>query len=249
MDGSEPRVKEVYRVSRNTEGGQAETGTVIITFEDTPPATILCGNRAFRVYQYVPRPNLCRHCWRLGHVSGACKARTYQPQPRCKRCSKIHQNQDTVCREPPRCMNCKGSHEADDKACQLYSFMQAALRVAQEEGLTVEEAKAHLSALKRSRENGLQQRSWGPDTAQKSNPHSGPQVARTTGQDQQEEINTLKNKLDEILGKIVPQLKNPSQTTNNSSAPSNRKCSQSRLTISQKSTMPLKKRKDSLTTC
>lgn len=61
-----------------------------------------------QVLPYIPATKICYNCFRIGHVSIACKSR-----PRCINCGGDRHEEKVQCpkaQDSPRCLNCGGDH-------------------------------------------------------------------------------------------------------------------------------------------
>ncbi|MPC63307.1 hypothetical protein E2C01_057404 [Portunus trituberculatus] len=72
------------------------------------------------VEQYMPEPDLCRHCSRWGHKEWRC-----QSAPRCRYCAGSHKSIQCLIKIkegtkiPPHCCNCAGDHNAHSVLCTV----------------------------------------------------------------------------------------------------------------------------------
>ena len=133
---------EARRATRAVDGKRVNTGTVILTFTDALPNSVLLGSRSFPVTKYVQRPHQCLKCLRLGHTSVHCKTILCSDTHRCKRCGGPHKD---PCTALPSCINCKGSHESSDRRCPRYQLMVQAIQKSEEDRIPIEEAKRLLT--------------------------------------------------------------------------------------------------------
>ncbi|KYN12065.1 hypothetical protein ALC57_15774 [Trachymyrmex cornetzi] len=69
---------------------------------------------------YVPKIRICYNCYRVGHISKACRSNA-----RCMRCGEAPHQDDKDCNQkdappsPPRCINCNGGHLPTSNKCSL----------------------------------------------------------------------------------------------------------------------------------
>ncbi|KYN04632.1 hypothetical protein ALC62_04504, partial [Cyphomyrmex costatus] len=97
------------------------------------------------VRPYVPLPRMCQSCFRIGHISKACKS-----SPRCLYCGEIKHNADCsndaewTCHmkdESPKCINCQGNHWANEIACPIIAKQKAIVSIAAIKNISIADVK------------------------------------------------------------------------------------------------------------
>lgn len=134
---SDQGVVDAFRFS-SRDSALSPSGSVVLTFSSKPHSRVFLASVSFVVEPFFPSPFRCRKCWRLGHTT-----RNYSlscPNPRCKKCGCEH-DQGVFC--DTKCVNCnRRDHEADSNDCSAFREAKTVLRIAAEENITVQDARA-----------------------------------------------------------------------------------------------------------
>lgn len=150
-------VVDVRRISRRTQEGLINTGTMILTCKGTvPPKHVKFGALRVATRVFYPSPMLCFRCYSFGHTKTKCKGNTV-----CRNCSNVDESTE-ICDKPAYCKNCKQNHSPADRSCPAYKTEVEIIKIKTDEGLTYPEAKeAYKSRVTKSKgtyANALQQR-------------------------------------------------------------------------------------------
>jgi len=144
------KVVEVRRLNRRLrvdgETKYVPSRTVCLKFagQILPKYVYLCRNR-FEVSPFVPKIKICYSCYRVGHISKACKGK-----PRCIFCGGDphgKDNENDVCPErdnPPKCINCQGEHLASSHTCPTVSQHKKVIALSAIENIPFVEARRRL---------------------------------------------------------------------------------------------------------
>jgi len=97
------------------------------------------------VSPFVPRIKICYSCFRVGHISKACKS-----NPRCIFCGKDPHDknkEDDLCPERnnlPNCINCQGGHLATSHDCPVVSKHKMVIALSATENIPFVEARRRI---------------------------------------------------------------------------------------------------------
>lgn len=140
-------VINVRRITRQTEKGIINTGTMILTVRGTvPPTYIKLGLLRIPTRQYYPTPLLCFKCLSYGHTKVRCPG-----EEKCHNCAEKHDTSD-ICNRPVNCNNCQGNHPSTSRSCPVYRKEAEIIRIKIDEGLSYSEAKvAHQTRVTASK--------------------------------------------------------------------------------------------------
>jgi len=144
------KVVEIKRLNRririDSETKFIPSRTVCLKFSGQilPKYVFLCRNR-YEVFPFVPKIKICYSCYRVGHISKACKGKS-----RCIFCGNDPHENDISCLEknkPPKCINCQGEHLASSHDCPIVSRHKMVLSLAASENIPLVDArrKIHLN--------------------------------------------------------------------------------------------------------
>lgn len=123
-------------------GGDA---AILLTFSSNYlPDTIIVGHERMQVKKYKRSPRQCRKCFEYGHIQNSC-----DNNKRCPVCSAEHDNFDD-CKAARYCFLCKGDHTPNSRACPRYKFEQEVLAVADNEHISISEAKRTVMGANKS---------------------------------------------------------------------------------------------------
>ena len=117
---------------------------IIFTFQnDMRPESVYIDGENYWIHPFKYRPLQCFNCFGYGHASKVCeRARV------CPSCS-VPKEETHFCSPPPVCINCKGEHDARNRNCQVYKKEQEAVNKANDEFISVGQAKKLLSRTQR----------------------------------------------------------------------------------------------------
>ncbi|XP_070516638.1 uncharacterized protein [Cardiocondyla obscurior] len=113
---------EVHRLNRRTNTSEGTlfvpSRSICVKFlgQTLPQHIAICKIR-HEVHPYVPKTKICYSCFRVGHVSKACKSK-----PRCLHCGNLSHPEGEHCtsiNNPPNCINCGNSHLATSRDCSV----------------------------------------------------------------------------------------------------------------------------------
>ncbi len=128
-------VTKVERFHKGTGETRTALETVALYFEKKIPDRVTIVAMSFTVKPYLPTPFLCKNCWRLGHTPKYCP----NTAKRCKNCGEEHDD-TTHC--STKCVNCSSKdHQADSKLCPAFKKMQAIIKLAVEEDISIRDAR------------------------------------------------------------------------------------------------------------
>jgi hypothetical protein len=128
-------VAEVKRMTmwRNEEA--IPTDRVILTFNGPIPKVIYLPEGPHSVDIFIPRPKICKNCWRYGHIQTRC----IHPS-RCRKCGGNHSSEEK-CPTQMRCLACKkGGHWIGNNVCETQIKRQRALFISTKEKIPFHEA-------------------------------------------------------------------------------------------------------------
>jgi len=104
------------RVKSDNEIQYVPSRTLCVKFSgQSLPRYIYLFNCRYPVAPFIPKTRICFSCFRVGHLSKACKS-----HPRCLFCGEsAHDSSDScpIRQAPPKCINCKGDHLATSHDC------------------------------------------------------------------------------------------------------------------------------------
>ena len=133
--------KTAYNKSTKT---KSHTGELTLTFDCDPsskPEEVFCAYIHMKVESYVPRPLLCRKCFKYAnHLTNECD----QAIAICGWCGKgKHLNEEEEqCEEAKQCFNCKEDHPAWSRDCPAYKREQEILNIKEKEGIPYKRAQS-----------------------------------------------------------------------------------------------------------
>lgn len=167
----------VKRLISHKTGVPIPTQTVILGFEEEPPARCKVYFTSFKTHPYIPKPMQCIKCMAYGHVAANCGRRTI-----CPYCgAEGHTYNECVHKGNAsrlHCIHCKEPHSSRSKSCEHYKLVQNALIS------TVRNGKTYKDALDEQRkiatEQQQQQNHDQTDALETHAKHSTP-FARPTG--------------------------------------------------------------------
>ena len=109
----------------------------ILTFFGTKlPERIFLGYQSIPVDQYIPTPMICLNCYRMGHSTKMCHART-----KCRKCGAIDHSVASCTSNIEKCANCDGPHQANDRRCPRYKQEAEICRVKANKNISFQEAR------------------------------------------------------------------------------------------------------------
>ena len=134
----------VERVARLKCRGHIDQNTsprILITFsESVNQEHMRHGFQRYKTKLFIPAPNRCFVCQKLGHRSKFCKS-----EPICHVCGQSkHVEQGERCNNPPFCVNCKASHDASYRSCPAYLEAKEIITIQTKQKCTRKEAKQQL---------------------------------------------------------------------------------------------------------
>ena len=118
----------------------------------------------YKTKLFIPNPNRCNVCQKLGHRSKFCSS-----QPICPNCGRNHNNDG--CPYEPSCVNCGGEHAASANICPAFLEAKEILHIQTTNRCTIKEARTQ---IKRHVTPTFQQQSYAsvtkkvPETSQKA---------------------------------------------------------------------------------
>lgn len=116
------KAERMNRFSTLTGGSPTLTPTnsVKITFGSQKlPSYIDVHSVRCEVLPYIPRPQVCKKCWRFNHNIRNCRSNL----PRCKACGQLDSHELDSCpmKDDPVCLNCKKDHFCSElNKCEEY---------------------------------------------------------------------------------------------------------------------------------
>ena len=115
---------EAERIKKWSNKTLIDTTAVRLTFNNTHilPSHITVQHTFFTLTPFKPQPSICGKCWRIGHSSGSCRART----PRCGKCAIVGHSTSTCTSTTQKCTNCGGNHSAAYRGCGMVKLHQRA---------------------------------------------------------------------------------------------------------------------------
>lgn len=111
----------------------------------TLPKHVFLFKMRHQVLPYIPATKICYNCFRIGHVSVACKSR-----PRCINCGGDRHEEKVQCpkaQDSPRCLNCGGDHLTTSQVCEAIILHRKVSALAVTENITFTEAKLRIKNL------------------------------------------------------------------------------------------------------
>lgn len=137
---SNVQVVNVYRLNRwDRENDKKEaTNRVSITFRarNLPEKIKVFGITA-KVQPFVRKAELCLNCHRYGHKTDNCKSKK-----RCERCSRVHDENSSQCKNDVRCLHCRNSnHRSTDDECPAREREAGIKKLMARQNLTYVEAR------------------------------------------------------------------------------------------------------------
>ena len=139
---NETKVSEVIKLTKydkNTTNPE-ETGEIKLVFDgEILPKEVVVDYLLLDVTQFIPRPPMCRKCYKLGqHITSDC---TF-PNQLCGWCGKIkHVQGEEKCDKDPECRNCGGSHPAWSKDCCEKAFLEEVFKTKEIQKTSIGRAK------------------------------------------------------------------------------------------------------------
>jgi len=107
------------------------------------PSHIGLFNCRYPVFPFVPKARICFSCFRIGHLSKACKS-----SPRCLHCGDSAHTSSKDCPNsslPAKCINCGGDHLATSHDCPEVTRHKMALSLAATRNIPYSEARRSVS--------------------------------------------------------------------------------------------------------
>jgi len=102
------------------------------------PRFIYLFNCRYSIYPFIPKTKICFSCFRVGHLSKACKSR-----PRCLYCGEAAHDSSEECAHKQSSsirINCSGDHLATSHDCLKVTTHKMALSLAATENISLTEA-------------------------------------------------------------------------------------------------------------
>ena len=102
------------------DGNLVETNTLLLTFDRVNvPKSLKIFYRVVPVVDvYIPNPQRCFNCQRLGHHENNC---TEDPGSVCENCEADgHAHHTSQCKNPMKCINCGKDHSPKSNSCEIW---------------------------------------------------------------------------------------------------------------------------------
>ena len=136
---------------------QEETGEIKITFDsENRPSEVVVDYLLLEVTQFIPRPPMCRKCFKLGqHITNDCKF----PDQLCGWCGKTQHtegegkcdtNEQGKCQREPECRNCSANHPSWSKECSEKLFLEEVFEVKETLKTSIGRAKKIINDRRKS---------------------------------------------------------------------------------------------------
>jgi len=142
------KILEMHRLNRRVkiegELRYLPSRTICVKFagQFLPPHFFIFGCK-YAVSPFIPKTRICFSCFRVGHMSKACKN-----QPWCIYCGKNRHKENEECTlksSPPVCINYKGAHLPTSHECTLVIKHKMILSLASTENLSIADARKRVS--------------------------------------------------------------------------------------------------------
>ena len=123
---------------------EGENNAIMLVFSRFVPDYIYIELCRIKVKPFQQRPTQCFSCFEYGHVSDKCNN-----QSKCINCSEEHELPE-FCPNQKYCFHCGGDHSPNARMCPRYKFEQEILAVANNEYISIGNAKRIVMGANRS---------------------------------------------------------------------------------------------------
>jgi len=138
------RILEIHRLNRRVKTGNefqyVPSRTICIKFTGQQlPSHIGLFNCRYPIFPFVPKARICFSCFRIGHLSKACKS-----NPRCLLCGDSAHISSKDCPNsslPAKCINCEGAHLVTSHDCPEVTRHKMALSLATAKNISYSEVR------------------------------------------------------------------------------------------------------------
>lgn len=138
----QPPIQDAQKATWIKSRNPLSTPLLLTLNMDEPPLYLnIVGEQGkTRVYEYLPKPMVCKICIEYGHTAKYCK----ETSPTCRKCGIVGHSQDRCISETTICHHCRDEHPTATRKCPIFRFEEEIIKIQYKDKTTRSQAKTKL---------------------------------------------------------------------------------------------------------